>query len=50
MLMAVKNTPPFKLAVNTLEARVVQTPHRDATAGKAACPFEARATQEGGQH
>lgn len=48
--MAVKNAGTFKTAVSQLEARVVQTPAKDATAGKTACPFEQRATQEQGTH
>lgn len=45
-----KNSSPFKVAVSVLESRVVQKPAADATAGKAACPFEGRASQEAGTH
>lgn len=48
--MAVKNQGTFKTAVSQLEQRVVPTPAKDATAGKTACPFEQRVTQEAGTH
>jgi hypothetical protein len=47
--MPVANAAPFKTAV-TFETRVVQTPSKDATQGKTACPFEDRVTQEAGAH
>jgi hypothetical protein len=48
--MAIKNQGPEKVAVSQLETRVVPMPAKDATAGKVACPFELRVTQEAGTH
>jgi hypothetical protein len=48
--MAIKNAPTFKIQVSVLETRVVPQPAQDQTSGKAACPFEARVTQESGTH
>jgi hypothetical protein len=48
--MAVKNKGPEKVAVSALEARAVQEPHKDATVGHVGIGFEARVTQEEGQH
>jgi len=48
--MPVANAAPFKTVVSQLESRVVQTPAKDATQGKTACPFETRVTQESGTH
>lgn len=46
--MAVKNASPFKIAVNTLEARVVPKPPQDSS--KASSSFEGRVVQESGSH
>jgi hypothetical protein len=50
LCMAVKNQGPEKVAVSTLEAKAVQTPHKDATVGHVAVGFENRVAQEAGQH
>lgn len=49
--MAVKNAPPYTVAVSQLESRVPVKAHQDATVGHVgASTFESRVVQETGTH